>query len=110
MKVSEAVASHLKRPVDTQPWADHTLLTKSEDWAYEQEFRVISAVSERDEDGLVDFPSEALVAMVFGCRMNASQAKGLVDLAGTRFPNLQFSEARRDPREFKLNYHSLSSK
>jgi len=108
--LSRTVASHLKRTVDAKIWVDNTLLTKSDEWSYEQESRVLVGVNEREDEGLVSFPSETLVSIVLGCRMTEGEAKELADLASERFPDISISKAVRDPKDFKLNYVNYLSK
>lgn len=105
--ISHTVSAQLQRPTIESVWLNNTLMTKSEEWSYEQEYRVLIKVTEREEDGLVSFPSENLVSIIFGCRMNETDTKVLTDLTSVRFPNVSISKAIRDPKAFKLNYQPL---
>lgn len=105
--LSGTVSSHLGRPVNVKEWTDNTLLTKSKEWTYEQEYRVLVRVGERDEDALVQIPTECLVSVVLGCRMSESETSELATLTAERFPHAIVSKAVRDPRDFKLNYQRM---
>src|SRR4029077_17510760 len=43
---------------------ENVVLTKSEHWTYELEWRIV----EQDGDGPYEFPAETLAGVIFGCR------------------------------------------
>ena len=71
------------------------ILTKDEAWGYEQEWRAISRVF-----GNVDFPSEALIGIIFGCATSETDKEWLKISAreGTFFQQAKLKE-----REFGLD-------
>jgi hypothetical protein len=54
--------------------AENLLLTKYEDWKYEEEWRIIA-----DKGGeLYRFPPEALTGVIFGCRMSETSKRKVI--------------------------------
>jgi hypothetical protein len=100
----ETVTSHLKRAFDGESLIERTLLTKSQEWSYEQEYRVIVPVTDRNEDGLVVVPPESLVSVVLGCRMSKTERAELAQAALKTFPNVLVRNAVRSVKGFRLDY------
>lgn len=64
---------------------------KSKDWAYEQEFRLLSHSSGRN-----DIPSNAIVGVVLGAKMSDVEKSKVVDLAVSRDADLPVFHAKLD--------------
>jgi hypothetical protein len=93
------------------------LLTKSIDWQYEREWRMLRSVDEASENidlageliCLYDFPPEAVTDVIVGCRTSASARATLLALrTDLRFAHVQWWEACINERLFKVNIRSLA--
>jgi len=56
------------------------LFTKSIDWEYEREWRVLSRRPSGGGPGLHSFPAEALVSVICGCKMEEPMRKRIENL------------------------------
>ncbi|SKB62677.1 Protein of unknown function [Parapedobacter luteus] len=74
------------------------LFTKSIEWQYEDEYRIV-----KDEVGFEYFKSESLQEVVFGCRMNESDKKEIVDICLSNGLNPKFRQTEIDLKRYKLN-------
>lgn len=108
-----------KRPVmppfeEITPENVHELvfLTKSEDWAYEEELRMFAqprAASgvEKDSCGfdiyLFDLPPEVFVEIIFGLLMSPSVKKEIADIVEDRYPDIELFETRLSETDFDLD-------
>jgi hypothetical protein len=104
------------------PETDDILLshffTKSREWAYETEYRVVrkleTCVAAVDAKPLpihlFEFPPAALRRVVFGVRVGADQrAAAMAGLRGDRgFAHVTFGEAVLDPQRFRLEIRDLA--
>jgi len=77
------------------PTVLHAFLTKSHDWSYEDEYRIIAqergeavaAETLMTDDGFITFPAESLRTVYLGCRMpeaNRQIVKDLIKLSPTK--------------------------
>jgi len=85
--------------------------TKSNDWIYEKEFRIIS-----DKLGGIPFNKEALIEVNLGYRINKLKKtektpKTKVDLIEAikeaDYPNIKFYKARPSDNRFELNFNEI---
>lgn len=90
---------------DSETWPLDLLLTKSEDWAYEQEFRLMARPSKFapkemaeqlsiTEDNLMPLPSGALQSIIVGCRADIERVKKVVSECSCRLPIRRAVQAR----------------
>jgi hypothetical protein len=85
------------------------LLTKSDDWKYEEEYRIIARAGELPaypgEELLVtrkdflDLPSGSLTSVIVGCQGDFGHIRGIVDERST---GLQVKVARKVPNHYRL--------
>jgi hypothetical protein len=83
--------------------------TKSEEWAYEKEWRMVRALKEassRIEPGifpvcLFEFPPEAVLEIVVGLRATPSLVREIQDLIPS-FPRASLFQARESPKDYAL--------
>lgn len=100
---------------DTRPavgWKGYVLalLTKSPQWAYEQEWRMVLPLerSARQLAGgsvhLFEFPVEAIRGLVLGCRMPDARRQEIVDLVtgDARYAHVLVQHARQHPERYAL--------
>lgn len=88
------------------------LLTKSLQWEYEQEWRMIFPLEEsnleKEKNGvkihLFEFPAECVRGLVLGCRMASDERQAIVDLVTSdkRYSHLLVQHARQDPNRYAL--------
>ena len=80
------------------------ILTKSDDWAYEEEWRVL----EYDHGpGVYQFPPNSFDAIVVGCRATDADVDRVVDLANRSPSKLQVLRARKSDQSFRLEIETI---
>jgi hypothetical protein len=93
------------------PWdsliehAAAALLTKSEDWRYEEEWRIVDLDS---GVGVQKCPPEAISSVILGCRMSSGKREQIRDWCTSRKPKPMFYEARIKDGEFGLDLIPLA--
>ena len=92
--------------------AELLFYTKSTDWAYEQELRMVAnprVASHRDKksDGqdvyLYKFPLACLKQVIFGIRMPSDERLKISNLVRDSYEGVQLSEAMLSEEKFDLN-------
>ncbi len=77
------------------------LNTKSLDWAYEEEYRIIKSLA---ANSTFTFSDDSIVEeVILGLNMSNENKKEIIDILKTNFPNTKIYEASRDLEKFKLN-------
>lgn len=77
------------------------LNTKSCDWAYEEEYRIIKSFA---ANTAFTFEDETIVEkVVLGLKMPEEAKNEIVDLLRSKFPETKIYEATKDLEQFKLN-------
>jgi hypothetical protein len=87
---------------DKLDWGKESFLTKSTDWAYEEEWRLTSK-----QPGHIDFPPETLLGLILGCKMLDTDQQQILAWNATRHPSVKIFRAIMHEREFKLQLHDL---
>jgi hypothetical protein len=96
----------------------HTLLTKSEEWQYEQEWRMLvrfehfphHVVHERSGDvHLVPIPRSSITDVILGCRAARETVEAVVDLLASdhRYAHVTVRHASLDTQKFGLVFRPL---
>jgi hypothetical protein len=85
------------------------LLTKSTDWQYENEWRMIFP---RPEDTgkksvFLGFHQEEIESIFLGCRMSGENKVQLISLARSKYPNAKIFQARKSKTEFRLHFDEV---
>ncbi len=75
------------------------MLTKSLDWKYEKEMRIMK----HNHIGLLPFKKESLVEIIFGCNADDKEIKKIIDLAEANNFYIKFSKAVKKERQFGLD-------
>ena len=79
---------------------DELLLTKAIDWQYENEWRI---VDNKKGKGIQNFPEDALVGVIFGCRTSEENKEKIVQWCKKRkFPPSLY-EAKAKEKEYGLD-------
>ena len=107
-----------KRPV-VPPFAEQlpedmhetVFLTKSEDWAYEEELRMFAQpraanAVEKDSRGfdmyLFNLPPEVFVEIIFGLLMSPNVKNEIATIVEGRYPHIELYEAKLSETDFDL--------
>lgn len=89
------------------------LAVKSEDWAYEREYRLLVSEAGDTEgvlpciNGLVSFPESDLAVVIGGCCMSNEAFDAVRGLARQRPTPVQLFRATKARDEFKLSFHEV---
>ena len=85
-------------------------LTKSEDWDYEDEYRVLAdaKAADRTIDGpstisLFSFPRNAVKRVILGCRTSDDVESQIINLLSSKYNDVELFNARLNDREFKMD-------
>ena len=86
-----------------QTLVNDIVLSKSKDWIYEQEIRVLKIHS----NGLIQFNKNSLVEIIFGCKANKKDIDEIITLSKENGFNVKFKQASKKDREFALEIIDL---
>ena len=83
--------------------------TKSEIWAYEQEWRVWDLLPEAKPELFTDYPiyPQELSAIYFGCKTKKEAKKEIISLAKEINKEVRFFQVDKIPDEYKLNCNEI---
>lgn len=88
---------------------DRMVYTKSEEWAYEKEWRIQSGDGRKPND-LVEYAgffTEELFGVYFGCRISQGTRNLLLPLIRHRYPRALIWQARRETNSYKLEFELM---
>ncbi len=97
------------------------LLVKSTHWAYEREWRILRALQDADEVipllpplhtvHLFNFPSDAVVEVILGCRMGEAKRKEVIKEIRSieHFRHVRILQSSPAPLEFRLRFEHISA-
>jgi hypothetical protein len=77
---------------------DRILFSKSIDWQYEDEYRII-----KSEIGCEKIPENSLKEIIFGCKMAKEDKLEIIEFCNTNNISTSFKEAKLDVESYKLN-------
>jgi Protein of unknown function (DUF2971) len=80
-------------------FVDSTLLTKAEEWRYEQEWRIIE---HEKGSGSQKFPERLLTGIILGCLMPKDSKEKIIQLAGERSTRPKIYQATLKKNEYAL--------
>ena len=78
------------------------LFTKSKDWEYEGEVRVI-----KDKPDNYTFPKSALKEVIFGCNITIGDKKTISAILSDKYPGTKIVQAQKKDNNFGLDYTEL---
>lgn len=94
---------------------DDLLFTKSDEWTYEQEWRIVDSHFMADDSGVKEegrtgdpvhysfrFEPESLKRIILGCRTSSDLAKEVETLVADRYGNVEVKKAKKHPTEYKI--------
>lgn len=76
------------------------LLTKSKDWKYEKEWRIIN---HDNGPGVYNFPAELLTSVILGCSIPEENKSLIIDLSLSRSPKPRIYQAKKKKDGFGLD-------
>jgi len=79
------------------------LHTKSKDWEYEEEYRLIKFENPSMSNRVYSLPIKAIKEVILGYRMPDNNKDEIVDLVKNKFKHTKIYQSQRDLEEFKLN-------
>lgn len=94
--------NYLLTPEDHQ--IEFTLLTKSNHWRYEKEWRIIEF---QHGPGTCTFPKEKITGVIFGSEMPPERKQMIRQWVGGRIPPIEIYEAKKRDRKYGLDIHGL---
>ena len=83
---------------ENKKWMQTIILTKSNRWKYEAEWRILKY----DGPGVEKFPEASLSSVILGCRMQEKEKNIIRNLVSKRRSKVQIKEARIKEYEFGL--------
>ncbi|MFN8750132.1 MAG: DUF2971 domain-containing protein [Pseudanabaena sp.] len=98
-------------PDKMREWTEHILFTKSEDWAYEQEMRILAFLLAADhkisvKDGwdicLYSFDSQAVKEIIVGSRASIQTRKTLTRIWLTKYHEAEMFNSTISPTDFSV--------
>ena len=84
---------------------DRSLLTKSEDWSYEREWR---AFHYKSGAGLYDIPAPSLAGVILGAQISAPNRESVLRWVQARQVPLKLYQATLSEAEFRLRISAVS--
>jgi Protein of unknown function (DUF2971) len=98
-------------PDEMREWNEHIFFTKSEDWAYEQEMRILALLLTADhkipgKDGwdicLYSFDSQAVKEIIVGSRASIQTRKTLTRIWLTQYQEAEMFNSTISPTDFSV--------
>ncbi len=97
-------------------WNEHIFFTKSEDWAYEQEMRILASPSAADHKIPVDngwdirlysFDSHAVKEIIVGCRASVETQTKLMQIWRTQYQDAEMLTSTISPTDFSIEIKQI---
>lgn len=80
-------------------FVNQMFFTKSVDWEYEGEIRVL-----KKKKSNYQFNSSALKAVILGCRISEEDKSTLIKVLSYHYPDCQIFQARKSNNSFSLEF------
>ena len=94
--------------LNAETMMDAALLTKANDWAYEQEWRVVYLGREPVVFSDDKFESRQFTAVYFGCRIAEQDREEIKSLALVANPDIEMFNARKSDCDFTLYFEQIA--
>ena len=88
---------------DPMERVDKLVLTKAIDWRYEREWRVVRT----DGINLSHFPPQLLTGIILGANVSEEVKRAVLDWTEKRVDSLAVYAAKRDSKDFRLNFDRI---
>jgi len=87
---------------DKDDFVNQMFFTKSRDWEYEGEVRVL-----KNKSGNYQFNSNSLKEVIFGCKISDGDKKTLNKIIKDYYPNTKLVQAQKKGSEFGLEFNEI---
>lgn len=89
---------------------DRLIYTKSDDWAYEHEWRIDTGDGRLPNAPVeyVEFFTEELHAVYFGCRATDATRSALIPIISMKYPHAEIWQVRRATNTYALDFDRVS--
>lgn len=89
---------------------DMPTLTKSDAWAYEREWRVVTTLRDKEQPfEIISFAREEVAAVYLGCRMTPEDKAEVIGITRLGYPRAKILLAVKHEHEFALTFHVLTA-
>lgn len=89
-------------------WLNAITLSKSEVWAYEKEWRVVTSLRNKAATHeILPYAPEEVGAVYLGCKMAAHDRTEIVDVTRHLYPSAKLFQAERHEHEFALVFSEI---
>lgn len=95
--------------IGTDNWMSRQFFTKSVEWAYEKEWRVMATAEMRKQGEFVPFQQGCLAAIYLGCRVTTSKVRSVLDLVIDKHYPTDIYVTVKDETEFALSFVPVSN-
>ena len=83
-------------------------LTKSIEWAYEKEWRVVTVPEDKNKASEISpFAPEELGAVYLGCKMADTDREELIEITSRKYPKAEIYQAQKHKLEFSLVFERI---
>jgi len=83
-------------------FVNQMFFTKSEEWEYEGEVRIL-----KDKSGNYEFNSNSLKEVIFGCKISDGDKKTLIKIIKNYYPNTKLLQATKNESKFGLEFNEI---
>ncbi|RXJ50066.1 DUF2971 domain-containing protein [Gelidibacter gilvus] len=87
---------------DKNDFVNQMFFTKSEDWEYEGEVRIL-----KDKNGNYQFNPNSLKEVIFGCKISDGDKKTLIKIIKNYYPNTKLIQAKKNESKFGLEFNEI---
>ncbi|GAA0328018.1 hypothetical protein GCM10009131_04040 [Morganella psychrotolerans] len=82
-----------------------SILTKSSSWSYEEEVRLIRAIT--NENRLFSFPKESFNAIYLGCKIKDEEREEIISKVKEKLPNTLLFQTEINGDNYNLDYYTV---
>lgn len=83
-------------------------LTKSNDWGYEKEWRIVAGLRDKSQPyEILPYAPEEVGSVYLGCKMNDDDKKEIIDIVKRKYPTAKIFQAEKHPSEFRLVFTEI---
>lgn len=83
-------------------FVNQMFFTKSEEWEYEGEVRIL-----KDKSGNYEFNANSLKEVIFGCKISDGDKKTLIKIIKNYYPNTKLLQATKNESKFGLEFNEI---
>ena len=85
-------------------WMRTLFFSKSIEWSYEKEWRVLASAKFKESGGVLKLPAKSFHAIYIGCRATGSNEKEIIDKARAVNPDVNIYKNTIATNAFKLEF------